>query len=257
MAESLRVRCPSCLRDHQFAAPVYPCVCGASLSPPLLHGAAPERFLRRTWAEDWVQVRCEQCGRLDHWPQPELGCPCGTLLRIPVRSAEDAVDTDSSGAPQSAPQPSHIPLPRTANSPRPAFRPIAIRTARDAVTMAELYLKWLGFREVVQQDIHLPEARPEPPVDTPLAPAIDLRGPGLTAQVNPSTQPAAPRDVECLWLTGLTAAAETTVYFSLAGYAGDARTRADDLGVALFSMDLTGSPQPVNTQAAELVSTGV
>lgn len=256
MAESMRVRCPSCLRDHKFAAPVYPCACGASLSPPLLDGASPEHFLRRTWAEDWVEVRCQECGRQDHWPQPELGCPCGALLRIPVRSTVVGTASVDPG-PSNVPPPAHIPLPRTANSPRPAFRPIAIRTARDAVTMAELYLKWLGFREVVQQDLHLPEARPEPPVDAPLAPTIDLRGPGLTAQVNPSTRPAAPRDVECLWLTGLTAAAEKTVYFSLAGYAGDARSRADDLGVALFTMDLSGDPQPVNTSAAELVSTGV
>ncbi|MEU7606283.1 hypothetical protein AB0B44_36215, partial [Streptomyces sp. NPDC041003] len=46
------------------------------------------------------------------------------------------------------------------------------------------------------------------------------------------------------------------VYFALAGYTEDARTRADDLGIPLFVMDLTGMPQPVNDPADELVGSG-
>jgi hypothetical protein len=123
------------------------------------------------------------------------------------------------------------------------FRPVTIRTARDAVTAAALYLKWLGFRGVVQSDV-----RPSS--------GIDLRGPGLVAQVDPSTRPTTLREVECLWLNGLATSA-TSVFFSLAGYAQDARARADRLGIPLFVMDLTGSPQPVNQPADELISTGV
>lgn len=128
--------------------------------------------------------------------------------------------------------------------PRPAFRPVTIRTARDAVVTAALYLRWLGF-----QDVRQPDGRPIPSA------AVDLRAPGLVAQVDPTTAPAGLRAVECVWLNGLTASA-TSVYFSLAGYTPDARARADDLGIPLFVMDLTGMPQPVNDPADDLIGMG-
>ncbi|MEU9009093.1 hypothetical protein AB0D12_04745 [Streptomyces sp. NPDC048479] len=243
MAETVPVRCPACRRDHLYAPTLYPCACGAPLAPPLLRGAPPERITHRTWTDDWVTVRCQECGRQDQWPQPELGCPCGTVLRIPVRPVSaplPASPAATSAAPPMRPAP--IRFPRTVTAPRPTFRPLTIRTARDAVTAAALYLKWLGFRDVVQ-----PEVRPSS--------GIDLRGPGLVAQVDPSTHPATLRDVECLWLNGLSISA-ASVFFSLAGYAEDARSRADHLGIPLFVMDLTGSPQPVNGPADELISTG-
>ncbi|WP_374214409.1 hypothetical protein [Streptomyces sp. Je 1-79] len=141
--------------------------------------------------------------------------------------------------------PAHIPLPPTAPHPappRPSFRPMTIRTARDAVATSAGYLRWLGFRDVVQ-----PEERS--------ASGIDLRAPGLVAQVDPSTRPAALRAVECLWLNGLSSSA-VSVFFSLAGYTPEARSRADELGIPLFVLDLTGTPQPVNTPADELITTG-
>ncbi|MGW2200731.1 hypothetical protein [Streptomyces sp. NPDC001774] len=141
--------------------------------------------------------------------------------------------------------PAHIPLPPTAAHPappRPSFRPMTIRTARDAVATSAGYLRWLGFRDVVQ-----PEERS--------ASGVDLRAPGLVAQVDPSTRPAALRAVECLWLNGLSNAA-VSVFFSLAGYTPEARSRADELGIPLFVLDLTGTPQPVNTPADELITTG-
>ncbi|MGW3627741.1 hypothetical protein [Streptomyces sp. NPDC000880] len=246
MAETVPVRCPSCRRDHLYAAQVYPCACGAPITPPLLRAAPAEPITHRTWTDDWVTVRCPECGRQDQWPQPELGCLCGTVLRVPVRpvSAPAPAPAAPGSTAPSAARPSHIRLPRTATAvARPSFRPVTIRTARDAVTAAALYLKWLGFRDVVQ-----PEVRPSS--------GIDLRGPGLVAQVDPSTRPATLRDVECLWLNGLSISA-SSVFFSLAGYADDARSRADDLGIPLFVMDLTGSPQPVNAPADKLISTGV
>lgn len=335
MAEAVSVRCPSCLREHLYAAPVYPCACGAPLAPPLLT-APPERFVRRTWDDDWVLVRCLRCGRRDHWPQPELGCPCGTLLRIPVRSAgaapsgttgradertgsatpdeavagaapaagrppgtghpdhgghapgsgnppgagltpdsghtpatEHALSTEhalDSGIPTSTGQTPgagdapplrqpRIPLPRTASTPRPSFRPLTIRTAADAITTALLYLTWLGFRDVVQREVHPPEVRPLATAVPPDTSAVSLRGPGLIAQVDPSTRQVTPRDIECLWLNGLSASVPT-VHFSLAGYSDDARARAAELGVPLFVMDLTGTPQPVNRPAEDLFATG-
>ncbi|MFJ3924532.1 hypothetical protein [Streptomyces sp. NPDC090022] len=134
--------------------------------------------------------------------------------------------------------------PPAARLSRPAFQPVTIRTARDAVASAALYLRWLGFRDVRQ-----PDARPVPSA------AVDLRAPGLVAQVDPTTAPAGLRAVECVWLNGLTASA-TSVYFALAGYTEEARTRADELGIPLFVMDLTGVPQPVNDPADALITAG-
>ena len=138
MADTVPVRCPACRRDHLFASPVYPCACGAPLAPPLLRAARPEPITHRTWTDDWVTVRCFHCGRQDHWPQPELGCPCGAVLRIPVRPVSAPTPPE---APPSPARPARIPLPRTATVPRPSFRPVTIRTERDAVTAAALRLR--------------------------------------------------------------------------------------------------------------------
>lgn len=290
MAEAVPVRCPACLRENGYTAPVYPCACGSPVHPPLDLSAPPEPLTHRTWSDAWVTVRCEPCGRESEWPHPEVGCAsCGTVVRIAVHpvppqpaakaagggdgpGSESAVTGTTASGPQGDPQAGPDAEPRSGTPsgtrsggrggaprdpssaqaspppatpvPRPAFRPVTIRTARDAVATAALYLRWLGF-----QDVRQPDGRPIPSA------AVDLRAPGLVAQVDPTTAPAGLRAVECVWLNGLTASA-TSVYFSLAGYTEDARTRADDLGIPLFVMDLTGMPQPVNDPADELVGTG-
>ncbi|MCX4626766.1 hypothetical protein [Streptomyces sp. NBC_01443] len=287
MAEAVPVRCPACLRENGYAAPVFPCACGSPVTPPLDLAAPPLPLTHRTWSDAWVAVRCTACGRVSEWPHPELGCAsCGTVVLIPVHPVETGMGSGpgigpgigvrdvlpprpgvrgqgreadparpgapgrdgpagadgvsgTSGTPGPAPgQPSAAPV------PRPAFRPVTIRTARDAVATAALYLRWLGF-----QDVRQPDGRPIPSA------AVDLRAPGLVAQVDPTTAPAGLRAVECVWLNGLTASA-TSVYFALAGYTEDARSRADDLGIPLFVMDLTGMPQPVNDPADQLVGAG-
>ncbi|WP_443076023.1 hypothetical protein [Streptomyces sp. SP18ES09] len=43
--------------------------------------------------------------------------------------------------------------------------------------------------------------------------------------------------------------------FSLAGYTPEAHTRAAEIGLPLFVLDLTGTPQPVN-DAAQALTTG-
>ncbi|MFD6997828.1 hypothetical protein ACFWA5_16485 [Streptomyces mirabilis] len=294
MAESVPVRCPACRREHLFAAPSYPCVCGAPVTPPLDRLADPAPVTHRTWDEDWVTVPCDTCGRADQWPHPELGCPCGVMLRIPVRGVRRPLraevvpgtgapaDLETEPEPEAAPHtpepppldtagsppldtaessplgtagsspapatpgspliPDHVPLPRTTPTPRPVFQPVTIRTARDAVTAAALYLRWLGYRDIRRADQRPPTG-------------IGLAARGMLAQVDPTVRPATLRDVECLWLTAMS---ESTgcVYFSLAGYADDARRRADALGIPLFVLDLTGTPQPVNTHADELLATG-
>lgn len=141
--------------------------------------------------------------------------------------------------------PAHIPLPPTGPRPVPGrgiFRPVTIRTGRDAVAAAAGYLRWLGFRDVVQ-----PEERP--------ASGVDLRAAGLVAQVDPSTRPTGLRAVECLWLNGLSTSA-VSVFFSLAGYTPEARARAAEIGLPLFVLDLTGTPQPVNRAADDLAAGG-
>jgi hypothetical protein len=237
--ESVPVRCPTCRREHAYITPEYPCPCGSPTAPPLMRGAPAVPLTHRTWNDDWVSVRCPACGRHDEWPHPELCCPCGAVLRIPVRplAAHDIPPPVAGSV-----DPSHIPLPRTAAHPRPSFRPLVIRTARDAVSTAALYLKWLGYRDVVQTEVR-PSSR------------IDLRAAGIIAQVDATTRPTALRDVECLWLNALNSSV-SSVLFSLAGYTNEARSCADGLAVPLFVLDLTGTPQPVNGPADELISVG-
>lgn len=233
------MRCPACRREHAYITPVYPCPCGSPTAPPLLRGAPAVPITHRTWNDDWVSVRCHSCGRRDQWPHPELCCPCGTVLRIPVRPVATRGITPAAAGPAA---PSPVPPSRTAARPRPSFRPLVIRTARDAVSTAALYLRWLGYRDVVQ-----PEVRPSS--------RIDLRAAGLVAQVDATTRPTPLRDVECLWLNALNASV-AAVLFSLAGYTDEARSRADGLAIPLFVLDLTGTPQPANGPADELISVG-
>ncbi|GAA2248015.1 hypothetical protein GCM10010145_14020 [Streptomyces ruber] len=270
MTESIPVRCPGCRREHRYTAPAYPCACGAPVSPPLDPLGAATAVTHRTWDEDWIAVRCQACDREDQWPQPELGCPCGILVRVPVTVASqplrarercdpgpfdrpDLFGPPAGTDPASGPTAGH-PDPsagcpgtddrsdRATALPRPAFHPVTIRTARDAVTAAALYLRWLGYRDIRR-------AAQRPPS------GIGLAARGVVAQVDPTVRPASPRDVECLWLTAMTESAGC-VYFSLAGYDPEARDRADHLGIALFVLDLTGTPQPVNGPANELISSG-
>lgn len=263
MAEAVPVRCPECMRENGYTSPVFPCACGSPVTPTLDLTSPPVPLTHRTWSQSWVTVRCGACGRDSEWPHPEVGCgACGTVVLLPVHPPEQqrAGNPDGSarrdaGAGDGA-EPGGDPTSERLGSPaatgaagrtpvpRPAFRPVTIRTARDAVATAALYLRWLGF-----QDVRRPDGLPIPSA------AVDLRAPGVVAQVDPSTTPAGLRAVECVWLNGLTASA-TSVYFSLAGYTEEARGRADDLGIPLFVMDLTGMPQPVNDPADALVATG-
>jgi hypothetical protein len=241
MAESAPVCCPACGREHSYTAPTFPCACGAPLAPPVRHDELPVQVRHPSWEDSWVRLRCPDCGRCDQWPQPEFDCSCGALVRLPV----DAVAAPRESGPRpaehgSAPAPvGPVPPPTTV---RPPFRPVTIRTARDALNAAAHYLKWLGFAGV-----RLAGDR--------TASGIDLRGDGLVAQVDPTTMPTPLREVECLWLN---CANEDAVgaFFSLAGFAHDARLRADQLGVPLFAMDLTGTPQPVNESADDLIRSG-
>ncbi|MET9833997.1 hypothetical protein ABZ078_32935 [Streptomyces sp. NPDC006385] len=224
MSESVSVRCPACRRGHLYTAPAHPCECGTPVAPALDPDGTATPVTHRAWEDEWIGVRCAACGRTTEWPRPELGCPCGTILCVPVARAA------TEGAQPKAP------------AARRPSQPLTIRTARDAVTAAAVYLRRLGYRGLRRAD-----QRPTS--------GIGIAAHGLLAQVDPTVRPATPRDVECLWLTAMTESS-ACVYFSLAGYASDARARADALGVPLFVLDLTGTPQPVNSLADELDATG-
>ncbi|CAM5247691.1 hypothetical protein GCM10010345_04140 [Streptomyces canarius] len=258
MPESVPVRCPACRRAHVYTAPAYPCACGAPTAPRLDPAAEPAVAAHRAWNDEWLTLPCAACGRLGHWPHPELGCPCGTVLRIPVTGARAAEPTAGARGPAGAwgspgtPEPAGPQAPSGPQGPagppepvgthRPPFQPRTIRTARDAVTTAVLYLRWLGYRDIRRADQRPPNG-------------IGLAAHGLLAQVDPTVRPAGPRDVECLWLTAMTESA-ACVYFSLAGYTDAARSGADALVVPLFVLDLAGVPQPVNDPADTLHTTG-
>ncbi|MBO8193484.1 hypothetical protein ITI46_17730 [Streptomyces oryzae] len=241
MADRVLVRCPVCRREHSYTAPVYPCGCGEPVALPLLSSASAVQVRHRTWAGSWISVRCPACGRQDEWPQPELGCGCGTTLRVPVARDGKGVAAPSAEDPP-APAPAPQPAPAASGPvPRPAFRPVTIRTAYDAKLAAAQYLRWLGF-----EGIRVAERTP--------ASGVDVRGPAVIAHVDPSTSPVGPRDVETLWLNGLNDSV-AAVCFALAGYVRDAKARADELQLPLFVLDLTGTPRAVNQAAERLIRT--
>ncbi|MGA4845849.1 hypothetical protein ACOBQB_06145 [Streptomyces sp. G5(2025)] len=236
------VRCPGCRREHRYAPPSLPCACGAPLTPPMARGAPPTPVTDRSWADEWVTVRCWTCGRRCQWPQPELDCACGAVLRLAVIPIPRAPGPPGRAAPAT---PAPDPLPRAAPRLwRPAFRPVMVRDARDAVSVAALYLRWLGY-----PDTRSAARRP------PSGARITARG--MLAEVDSGPRRTAARAVECLWLTAMTAAGDTPVacaFFCLAGYTDEARARADTLRVPLFEMARAGAPRPVNGAAEALVA---
>ncbi|MFD4587591.1 hypothetical protein ACFWOY_18625 [Streptomyces sp. NPDC058423] len=250
------VRCLACGRQDQWPQPELGCPCGTVLRIPVRPvTATPEPSAGAAAAHRTSATASGGAGDPFAPGAGGAGGPGGTGTPAPgAFDSQDAEPADPLAPPGRVPLPSgsadgpaeeDCPLAvptHTGPLPRPAFRPVTIRTARDAVTAAAQYLRWLGFQEVVQ-----PEER--------TTSGIDLRARDLVAQVDPTTRPVTLRAVECLWLNGLNSSARS-VLFSLAGYSADARARADDLGVPLFVMDLTGAPEPVNGPARDLISTG-
>ncbi|TLS43842.1 hypothetical protein FE633_23950 [Streptomyces montanus] len=260
------VRCAACGREDEWPRPELGCSCGTVLRVPVTEPPAPRGHARPTEpdtdtapatrteadaAQDPVSGQEPPTPRADSGTDPEVRAAEGTDDGSGARRADagaDHPDSTPGTAPDSAPATGpgtpapRIPLPREASAPRPAFQPVTIRTARDAVTVAALYLRWLGYQDIRRADQRPPSG-------------IGLAARGVLAQVEPALSPASLRDVECLWLTAMTESVGC-VYFSLAGYAEDARTRADSLGIPLFVLDLTGTPRPVNSLADELIAAG-
>lgn len=271
------VPCDACGREDEWPHPELGCACGTVLRIPV-RGVRPGRVRRPAPTETTPLDEAAPDTDLDETPArsphttaapaphaagattpraPETA-PAPNAGGVPARAVggpsaggpapDDAhhtgapPDAGAPATPESPLAPGQAPVPPTAPTPRPAFRPVTIRTARDAVTAAALYLRWLGYRDIRRADQRPPSG-------------IGLAARGVVAQVDPTVRPASLRDVECLWLTAMSESTRC-VYFSLAGYSQDARSRADLLGVPLFVLDLTGTPQPVNAPADELTAAG-
>jgi hypothetical protein len=258
------VRCPSCRSEHSYEPTVFPCPCGARLKVPLLRGGIPVQVRFRSWEDAWLSMRCPSCGRSEQWPQPEFTCACGAQVRLPVDTDRQPVPVlpavhqpqprtsppsrpAAAGRPPlppSAPQPvPQSPVRGRVAPPRPPFVPHPVRTSDDAILAAARFLEWLGFGELEVSDSQDREG-------------VCLLGTTVVAQVDPWTEPADLRAVECLWLNTLHADELQPVMFTLAGYNQESRNRADQLLVALFELDLAGVPQAVNSTARELLRTG-
>ncbi|MGW0679624.1 hypothetical protein [Streptomyces sp. NPDC002767] len=276
----MTVPCDACGREDEWPHPELGCACGTVLRIPV-RGVRPGGLRRPPRAEIAPDTAAEPDPDRDGTParSPHTtgahaphtsdapashGAGTTTPRAAEVSSAPGAgagparsVDAPSAGGPAAdggrragdpppdggAPAaPGRSRLPDAAPTPRPAFQPVTIRTARDAVTAAALYLRWLGYRDIRRADQRPPSG-------------IGLAARGVMAQVDPTVRPASLRDVECLWLTAMSESTRC-VYFSLAGYTDDARSRADLLGIPLFVLDLTGTPQPVNAPADDLTTTG-
>lgn len=197
-----------------------------------------------------VPVGCPDCGHSHVFTAAAYPCPCGApvvaplvvgapAVRVVRRSWDDewvTVSCTGCGRLDQWPQPElGCPCGTVLRIP---VRPATSGTKGDAVHAAALYLCGSGFPDVLRTG--------EPPEN-----GVDLRGPGIVAQVDLGTRPADARAVECLWLNALSESA-VSAFFSLAGYVDEARDRADALGVPLFLLDPAGAPRPVNTPAAEL-----
>ena len=252
-AASVRpVRCPSCRREHSYEPPELPCQCGAKLKVPLLRGGTPVQVRYRSWSDSWLNMRCPSCGRSEEWPQPEFTCGCGATVRLPVDTATRVMPMAPALPPAAArPVQAAAPVrpvqpvaPPPAPKPvgRPPFVPQPVRTADDAVLAASRFLEWLGHDSLEVSDSQDREG-------------VCLLGPRIVAQVDTWTEPADLRAVECLWLNTLHADELQPVMFTLAGYNQESRNRADQLLVALFELDLAGTPQPVNSTAREFLRT--
>ncbi|UQT55447.1 hypothetical protein M4V62_10270 [Streptomyces durmitorensis] len=255
--EWVTVRCRMCGRRDQWPQPELGCGCGAVLRIPVRAVQAPstdpavQAPPNDSGAQDPPSDSAAEAQPTDPGVEAQPTDP-GVEAQPTAPAAEAQPADPTPPAPPEAPTapevptapeaPAHISLPRTAPTPRPAFQPVPVRTARDAVTVAALYLRWLGYGEIRGAVKRAPSG-------------VRVAARGMIALIEPSVQPTSLRDVECVWLSAMTESV-SCVCFSLAGYEEPARARADALSIPLFVIDLTGTPQPVNNAADELMAAG-
>ncbi|MGV9278184.1 hypothetical protein [Streptomyces griseosporeus] len=218
---------------------------GEGATPPVRAGEPGEGATTPTRAGEPEQGAAGPAGRSAAVSagDPEAGAAAQSAApepRTPAASERNPHRRTAAPVTDPAQRPGREAAPSPAAARRGVFRPVPVRTARDAVTVAALYLRWLGHDDVRRADQRPPNG-------------IGLAARGMVAQVDPAARPASLRDVECLWLTAMTESA-ACAFFSLSGYTAGARAGADGLGVPLFVLAPTGNVLPVNAPARALAS---
>lgn len=127
------------------------------------------------------------------------------------------------------------------SSGRPAVgrpEPRLIRTARDAELVTVEWMTYLGFTGVQ---------------GTPVGPdgGVDVISDEAVAQVKAETVPTGRPKIQQHHGVA-TAHGKQGLFFSLAGFTSQAKTYAEQNALALFTFDLQGVPEPVNTLALKI-----
>ena len=123
-----------------------------------------------------------------------------------------------------------------ASAPRPKRR--LIRTAADAEIVAAEWMRWMGFRGSTR-------------TPTGADGGIDVRATGAVAQVKMHAKPIGRPDVQQLYGA---ARGRRALFFSLDTYTDEARSWADEVGMALFRFDLQGEPEAVNSAGRAMLA---
>ena len=123
-----------------------------------------------------------------------------------------------------------------ASPPRPKGR--LIRTAADAEIVAAEWMCWMGFRDSTR-------------TPTGADGGIDVRARDAVAQVKMHAKPIGRPDVQQLYGA---ARGRRALFFSLDTYTDEARSWADEVGMALFRFDLQGEPEAVNSAARTMLA---
>lgn len=127
---------------------------------------------------------------------------------------------------------------RSARSEADRPLPRLIRSARDAELVAAEWMAFMGFTHVQ-------------PTAVGADGGVDVVSDEAVAQVKAEMKPVGRPAVQQHHGVA-TALGKQALFFSLAGYSEQARTFAHDQGIALYSFDLQGDPEPVNATARAL-----
>lgn len=116
--------------------------------------------------------------------------------------------------------------------------PSLIQTPADAERVAASWMRWMGFGDA--EATQLTGDR-----------GLDVIATGAVAQVKAQVVPVGRPDLQSLAgaATGLKA---RLLFFALSGYTREAADWGDEVGMALFTFDFQGRPEPVNGPARRL-----
>lgn len=127
-------------------------------------------------------------------------------------------------------------LSATTRGPRPA--PRLVRDPYETETVAAEWMRWMGYGDAKASPVGADEG-------------IDVHASRAVAQVKAQMVKTARPEVQQLHGVA-TGVGKKALFFSLSGYTAEARDWADRIGMALFTFDLQGVPEPVNEPARDL-----